>query len=508
MGSNIGQVLWGLAPEQWRFESHKPRLGVVESEISDNIQSLKSYTATETLANRIQVSSPDYSIIDGCIGIRTSTKDAREDAMRSWSTYAHSSKIRIIIFGTAMLLTGVGTAINFSKMRDHPLVQIAFCVSIVASFILAVINVNARNRALGEVAKWERPHAERIAEMRTKAYEMGFLYIYKNNLKLVATSQSACMHPEEVRVLFDNYLDQYCTEKLEKKPQSDAEKTTWLDGFKKDNPVSETLMKYAYGEIPPLYREVCEGYKLLVESLSNSQEEFKTYKTKIQNGSNEIVEEINRQREKKLEPLKTVRDAKMQQYTQDRDSDLSYNKGHYKQDLASLKQNPSISEAEKKKELERLETSYNEEKIDMEAHYNKLIEKYHNYYELAANPINLYFDNKIETEQEWLTSDLEQLAQKENSMAPYCYYAQNLLTEAFDRKNSPDHLSLFLPRNFSFERIINIPLQNGPFLDEMPDFKTEARNENEDDRDFLDFLDEVYPSLHYSSGFNFPSDLF
>ncbi|MGH2613158.1 MAG: hypothetical protein ACRDFB_08960, partial [Rhabdochlamydiaceae bacterium] len=216
-------------------------------------------------------SHQDIYLIDTYIQVKIPSLNFRQAKVGYWEAQHNSLKRWTWIEG------GFGTFLAAGAIIAHatPPALATFAACSVGLFILSGINIYKTCQASHQIDGWKANPIEKIAKERAKAYQMGFLYVYQNNLKLQGSSHNQILLPQEVSFLFKQYSSQFYTTLLTWVVQSDQQKKDWIDLFKNYNPVSQKVLCYANNDVvPQKYQQISSDYEILYQQLCNVQNGF------------------------------------------------------------------------------------------------------------------------------------------------------------------------------------------------------------------------------------------
>lgn len=376
--------------------------------------SAKEAVKTATLQSRVELlssstdSKSSFYSIDKALYAVVPSDQLRKLMTDHWESLRLSYTSSAWLNGIVTVICGIG-AIAAAHKEVNPLLIGAISICGIATFTLTIYNFYWAGTASSQKAGWQVSPAHRIAENRKIALARGFTYALENDLKLRTPSHHAVLLPEEVEHLFNNYFEQFCHSHFNQPPVTDQQKKEWLDTFRSNNPVSNRLLAYAYGDgIPPKYHQVSRDFENMASFLRNLRKEFDDLRSARRKETTQIIEGINTKRALALMPFEAMLSHWSQEAVKKRDDDLK-------------KLTPDDTQGRKKVEDE----------------YASSITRYQLYYAAAILPVNTYFDSKVEEAKKNLNDILEKIKQNEAaSTAPHFNYAWGLLDYAWKVKNN------------------------------------------------------------------------
>ncbi len=330
------------------------------------------------------------------------------------------------------ILSGIVTACGFvgavKKRAEHP-VAVAIGVASLAGAIFTAYTIFRWNDASNQVKGWEKDPCEKIAQARSQAYKSGFRFVKQHNLRLIDPSNHAILLQEEVEYLYESYFNSFCESLLDGKAVvGDAAQHQWLNDFTRDNPVARDVLEYAYRQVPDKFAQVSSDYEALHAQLSHLRDQFTQMRTQRRQETQNIMDDIERNRRAALLPLKLIYDGFVEE--------------------AGQEQNRKLSGAN----LERTAQIIHE--------YEMKVQKYKNYLRMASAPVHHYFDGQLANARRELKTILAQIDRSESAAhAPYFNYSKGLLEYARNLITQPmfEYVQQPLPQN-----AYNIPAVQQP----------------------------------------------
>lgn len=361
-------------------------------------EAVQEMVKRDALNARVQLVAQDCRratyCIDQSIQVTVPSPEFREAMAKHWEGEESSRKVRA---WSAVLLTIAGIAALFS-----PLPYIALASVITA--IYAGVQFYRAGEAGNQVAGWRVDPSQELATERAKAYEKGFLYAYKKELKLGASSQRAVLLPHEVEHLYHRYFDRTCLELSMQRCTQDGQKKRWLDRFLADNPLSESVLLYAFGEVPQRFAPLSRNFERLAASLRNVEAEFTALRGQRTTEAERAIQRIESQRSAAVAIPQSALQYKLNEAREERD------------------QRRQVGEGVDPRQIER--------------DYQSQKEGYEAVCQAAIVPINLYFDGKVHEAREALQQVLSAICGEEaHAFSPYYNYAQRMIAAALATRN-------------------------------------------------------------------------
>lgn len=333
--------------------------------------------------------------IDGCIRAVVPSDMFRNTAVRHWEGEKGSHKARAWTF-VALTAVGLGTACFGS-----PWIAV---VSLVTA-VYAGVQFHRMGKASEQVEKWKENPAEKLAMERRKAYQEGFSYVYRNDLKLGERSHHAVLLPFEVEHLFKRYCDQTCVNLSAQRCVTDRQRKDWLDRFRTDNPVSAAVLQYVYRDVPRAYAAISRNFETIAASLKDIEGEFSKMRS-----------------ERQAESAQTIRDIESKRTVACLIPD------------GALQYKLSEARAERDRQLDGLWGDAYRGRIERE--YESKRAQYLALHSAAILPITIYFDGKVQEARDALKVVLKAIGEQEaNAFSPYYDYAQGIVAATAAAKN-------------------------------------------------------------------------
>lgn len=351
--------------------------------------------------------------IDQCIRATVPSDAFRARAAQHWEERKNSHESRAWT-SVALAAIGIGAAVIWA-----PWLSVA---SVVAG-VYAAVQFRKMGEASKQVAGWQENPAEKLAMGRKRAYEEGFVYLYRNDLKLGERSNHAILLPCEVQHLFNRYFDQTCVTLSAQRCITDGQKKEWLDRFRTDNPISDRVLRYVYGTVPAEYSSISQNFETIRFSLQNVEAEFSRLRQLRKADSAEVVSQIESQRALAAAIPNGALSYKLSEAKDERDRQLRlYGEGY---------------------------------RHDIESEYKAKKAQYQAVYAAAMLPITLYFDSKVKEARDALKVVLGVISQQEASaFSPYYEYAQGIVTATAATKNGG---YIYSQQPFNAGQILQIP---------------------------------------------------
>ncbi len=374
------------------------------------------------LVTPVDSSHPYCSIysIDGHIQAKIPSESFRsEKKVLHWQEKLGTAKQWTWIQGGIAALIALGAA-GAAAIKVHPYIVVAIGVCSVVCAAICGMYLSRAFEASRQIKGWDTDPLEKIANERRKAYEDGFSYVFKNNLKLISNTSNFLL-PFEIEYLFKKYSDAFCDDLLSKKP-SNPTKKEWLRRFIDCNPIAKDVLTFVYGKVPEDYEKISLDYGILHNHLTNTHSEYIRLRENARQKTEEAKSNIDKQRESTLLPLQTLREH------------------HLAQAFTDCK--------------EKLKVETDPKKIqEIQKEYSAKVAKYHVIYAAAAVPANLGFDAQITKVENNLISVLTKIKENEASSRAWHFdCACKLLEDAKQLKQQP-HLSYQSPAIF-FEKTV------------------------------------------------------
>lgn len=340
----------------------------------------------------VQASLKDTYTIDRSIQVSVPSASFRGDAASHWESRQSSHRA----WGwTAVVLTAPALA---ALLTPVPYIALAAVVTVV----YAAVQFHRAGQASDQVAKWREDPAAKLALERTKAYEQGFSYVYHKNLKLGESSRHAVLLPHEVEYLYHRYSERTCTDLSARRCASDSQKKEWLDSFRTDNPISQEVLRYVFGNVPEELSQLSRNFEGIAASLRHIAADFSELKEQRSSEAKQMIRGIESQRTAALMIPGTALDYKLNEAFQRREQRLR--------------------EGESSVQVDR---DYENEKNNYNAVYN-----------IAVLPINSYFDGKVSEVQGALKETLRVITRQEaHAFSPYYEYSQGLIAATLAAKD-------------------------------------------------------------------------
>lgn len=332
--------------------------------------------------------------IDGCIRAAAPSEAFRKTAVRHWEGENSSHKTWA---WASVVLTAAGLGAAY-------VVSPWIAAASLAAAIYAGVQFHRMGKASEQMEKWREDPTQKLAMERRKAYQEGFSYVYHNDLKLGQRSHHAVLLPFEVEHVFKRYYDQTCVKLSAQRCVSNQQKKAWLDRFRTDNPISDTVLRYVYKEVPREYAPIARNFETIAASLNDVEGEFARIRS-----------------ERKAESAQTIRNIESQRTLACLIPDGAL---HYKLSEAAAERDRQLS----------LHGEAQRRRIDRE--YESKRSQYYALYTAAILPINIYFDGKVKEARDALQSVLDAIAQQEaDAFSPYYDYAQGIVAATAAAKN-------------------------------------------------------------------------
>ncbi len=426
---------------------------------------MEAFMQHNTLAGRaIPAASmfpdPNHStyVIDTCIRVKVPSDAFRDEKAKYWNEKHETAKKWAWIEGGVAALTVLG-AVGIAAMEIMPVAAVAFGIASVATIFFCGRNISRASEASHQIEGWQASPLEKLANERAKAYQEGFPYVHRKDLKLQGSSHHQVLLPFEVQFLFERHFDNFYTELLPQHPSSEQGKKEWMDSFTNCNPVADKVLRYAHdGVVPEKYARVSYDYEVLHRQLTDMRSEFAELRNQSREKTTRIIKEINENRDLALLPFKGMLTYWTLQAKAERDEKLD-----------------KTTDPEKIKEIRR--------------EYSAAISKYNMYYAAAVIPINLAFDNQVSNAKQELKSILETIKKNEaSSHAPYFNYAWGLLDYARQIKQVPTYV--YRSQAPSPVQVFNIPVPSAPPVINI-NFIQQAQSEKPqgiDESNYSDYL--------------------
>ncbi len=306
-----------------------------------------------------------------------------------------------MVYGLVTVI--VGMCLRAINRSNAPASYLLSLVGIVASAIFVGFKWNNADKAAKEVQNWNRSPARELANQRSEALKNGFPYAYSNHLKHDQQGSSrGILHPDEVKTMYERYIQGFCRELLSREENHDKGRERWMHDFLHLNPLSANLMNYGLGVIPDRMKAVSEDFKRFDSILQSLKTSFSDLKNQVKDNYAKLITSYEDQRKATLQPLLEKKTVALTNAQNVRD--------------AAFKEHP-------------LETS--KEHQNAEATFKTMKNLYENDYKQTTAPMNQYFDQKIEEVKKGRDESLKSLdGQQTYQMLNYYSAARELLTKA------------------------------------------------------------------------------
>lgn len=378
--------------------------------------------------------SADY-IVDNIIRVRAPSVAFRQTRIDHWEAAKTTLKNVTWLGAASTLLSGAGIFLAAS----NPVGLTACIVATTASLIFTCIGLSKISQANQQIDLWNTKPEQRVAELRSAAYKYGFSYVCEHKLKIeVQPSAKGVLHPTEVQYLYESYFPNFCSKLLNR--NLDA-KSQWMLDFLHYNPLSSNLITYALGHIPQKLHYVSHDFAQLQTILSNIQTHFAGIKQEVRDSASKVIDAYNAKRSAALLPLILARDH----YTATARAQLE-------RDLKG------VTDPNERRSLKKI----------CEAEE----EKYELFYQLAAAPINIYFDNQIQQTRIQRDNSIREITiNEQQNLAIYYPAARDLIQRAYNVWTQPT--VVYVPVNFA--QYAYQPQQpSAPSFDNLPNFQEQV----------------------------------
>lgn len=381
----------------YRHSSYRPDIVPQKDTFWPIAERVEEQARRDSLNERIKLITHNFKTatydIDQCIRVTVPSNSFRSMAIQRWEERKSSHKTRAWS-AVAITALSIGAAVAYS-----PLIAIASLISAV----YAAIHFQRASQASTQIEGWKTDPAQKLALERKKAYENGFSHVYCNDLKLNERSHCAILLPFEVEYLFNRYYDRICTDLSAQKCVTDRQKKEWLDRFRADNPISEGVLRYVYGEVPQEYAALSRNFETIAASLRNIEVEFSNTRAQRKAEATQTINGIESQRTLACVVPNGALQYKLREARDERDRQI---------------------------QIGLLDRS------EIEREYEAKKSKYYAIYAAALLPINIYFDGKVREAKEALNTVLNAISQQEaNAFSPYYDYAKQIVASTAAIKN-------------------------------------------------------------------------
>jgi hypothetical protein len=188
-------------------------------------------------------------------------------------------------------------------------VAAGYAPSMVSSLVLSIAGLYIGFSVLGiwhyceqaadakkQAQLWSQPStlAQEMAEKRKAAYEKGFPYIYRENLK------NTLLQPLEVKALYEEYFTNFCKTLDRQEAMGDQACCNWIEKFGSMNPLSLTLMKYGHGEVPQELAELCDSFEKFKSQIAEVKQEFEEERRLINGESRQHIQALEAEMARKI----------------------------------------------------------------------------------------------------------------------------------------------------------------------------------------------------------------
>ena len=259
----------------------------------------------------------EYRVDD--VVVRTTSDAFRRHEVNQWNQAKKEAEDKKWAWSATAIGTGlVGAigAIGMAEVLGTGMIAVSpylLGIGLVAAAVagIFVISTHAQiGKATDQINQWSASPVMKIAQERNYAHEQGFPYIYSHNLKLGRDpSYTGRLHPKQVEHEYKKYFEAFCKKLLGESCNSC--KVSWMNSFLNYNPLSSSLMLYGLGEIPDRLRNVIADYDRLASFVKDIRNSYGDLKTRERELAKERIDNFNRERAMKLQPLVDERDTQL-----------------------------------------------------------------------------------------------------------------------------------------------------------------------------------------------------
>lgn len=316
-------------------------------------------------------------------------------------------------------LAAAGGVLYAMDQQYGPILLVAGAIAALVSVVIAANANSSFNQAQTQISKWDADPVMKVGLARNEAHNLGFPYIYANQLKLDEgkSSKTALFHPLQVEYEYKKYFTSFCKKLLEPSNPSPAD---WMNQFRSSNPVSSALMVYGLGSVPEHMKPVVEDFRQLQSRLDDIATTYDQLKSAARKTANEHIEIYKKTKNELLQPLAKVRDHGIATAEADKNRVLN---------------DPSASENRR----QEARKTFNAIKEVLEANYTR-----------SSRPINKKYDGKIQEVEKERDTQLSKLNEQKSSQLSNNFRAAHELLvrakEAWDNKGyKPVNFQQYFP---------------------------------------------------------------